>query len=91
MGTRIRPGRTSSTRSSPVSTGTSRSSVSRQRVADYVEYLHSTSSLAREWMTAEESAAFDRAATEIVAPHAADGWLEMTVVAEVTWGTVRAG
>jgi SAM-dependent methyltransferase len=63
----------------------------RQRVADYVEYLHSTSSLAREWMTAEESAAFDRAATEIVAPHAADGWLEMTVVAEVTWGTVRAG
>jgi SAM-dependent methyltransferase len=63
----------------------------RQRADDYVEYLHSTSSLAREWMTPEESAAFDRAATEIIAPHAADGWLEMTVAADITWGTVRAG
>ena len=63
----------------------------RQRLGDYVEYLHSTSSLAREWMTPEEAAAFDRAANEVVAPHEQDGWLEMTVVAEVTWGTVRAG
>jgi SAM-dependent methyltransferase len=62
----------------------------RQRTVDYVEYLHSTSSLAREWMTPEEAAAFDRAATEVIAPHQVDGWLDFTVVAEVTWGAVRA-
>jgi len=62
----------------------------RQRTVDYVEYLHSTSSLAREWMTPEEAAAFDRAATEIIAPHEVAGWLDMTVVAEVTWGALRA-
>jgi SAM-dependent methyltransferase len=63
----------------------------RQRIGDYVEYLHSTSSLAREWMTPEEAAAFDRAATEVIAPYAVAGWLEMTVVAQVSWGTVLAG
>ena len=62
----------------------------RQRIGDYVEYLHSTSSLAREWMTPEEAAAFDRAATEVIAPHEVEGWLDLTVVAEVTWGTVGA-
>ena len=60
----------------------------RQRAEDYVEYLHSTSSLAREWMPAEEAAAFDRAVAEIVAPYATDGWLDMTIVAGVTWGRV---
>jgi SAM-dependent methyltransferase len=63
----------------------------RQRTADYVEFLHSTSSLAREWMTPEEAAAFDRAATEVIVPFEVDGWLDMTVVAEVSWGSVRAG
>jgi hypothetical protein len=63
----------------------------RQRTADFVEFLHSTSSLARAWMTPVEAAAFDRAATEVIAPFEADGWLDMTVVAEVSWGTVRAG
>ena len=63
----------------------------RQRMVDYIEFLHSTSSLAREWMTREEALAFDRAATEVIAPHNVAGWLDMTVVAEVTWGTVRAG
>jgi len=63
----------------------------RQRTVDYIEYLHSTSSLAREWMTPDESATFDRAATEVVAPHDAAGWLDLTVVAEVTWGAVHAG
>jgi hypothetical protein len=42
-------------------------------------------------MTPEEAAAFDHAATEVIAPHAVAGWLELTVVAQVTWGTVRAG
>jgi len=60
----------------------------RQRTADYVEYLHSTSSLAREWMPPEEAAAFDRAITEMVAPYETDGWLDLTVLAEVTWGRV---
>jgi trans-aconitate methyltransferase len=63
----------------------------RQRAVDYVEYLHSTSSLAREWMTPEESAAFDREATAVIAPHGVAGWLDLTVGAEVTWATVRAG
>jgi uncharacterized protein YndB with AHSA1/START domain/SAM-dependent methyltransferase len=60
----------------------------RQRTVDYVEYLHSTSSLAREWMPPEEAAAFDRAITELVAPYETDGWLDMAVVADVTWGRV---
>jgi ubiquinone/menaquinone biosynthesis C-methylase UbiE len=63
----------------------------RQRTVEFIEYLHSTSSLAREWMTPEEAAAFDRAATEVIAPHEVAGWLDTTVVAEVTWGTVYAG
>jgi SAM-dependent methyltransferase len=61
-----------------------------QRTVDYVEYLHSTSSLAREWMPPEEAAAFDRAVTEVVAPYQMDGWLDMAVVADVTWGRVLA-
>jgi SAM-dependent methyltransferase len=60
----------------------------RQRTVHYIEYLHSTSSLAREWMPPEEAAAFDRAITEIVAPYQTDGWLDLTVLAEVTWGRV---
>ena len=60
----------------------------RQRTEDYVEYLHSTSSLAREWMPAEEADAFDWAVTEAVTPCAADGWLDLTIVADVTWGRV---
>jgi 2-polyprenyl-3-methyl-5-hydroxy-6-metoxy-1,4-benzoquinol methylase len=43
------------------------------------------------WMTPEEAASFDRAATEVIAPFEVDGWLDMTVVAEISWGTVRAG
>lgn len=63
----------------------------RQPVACYVEQFHSTASLAREWMRAEESAAFDRAITDVVAPHASGGVLEMTVVADLTWGRPVAG
>lgn len=58
----------------------------RQPVVSYVEQFHSTSALAREWMPAEESAAFDRAIEEVVRPHAVDGILEMGVVAHITWG-----
>jgi ubiquinone/menaquinone biosynthesis C-methylase UbiE len=58
----------------------------RQVVEDYVEQFHSTSSLAREGMPAEESAAFDRAVTDLVRPYSAGGVLEMTVVADLVWG-----
>jgi len=59
----------------------------RQPVASYIEQFHSTSSLAREGMPAEESSAFDRAVTGLVRPYAADGILEMDVVADLAWGT----
>jgi SAM-dependent methyltransferase len=58
----------------------------RQPVDDYVEYLHSTASLAREWMSAAESAAFDQAVTDIVAPFAVGGLLDLAVVAQLAWG-----
>jgi trans-aconitate methyltransferase len=60
----------------------------RQKVGDYVEQFHSTASLAREWMAADEAGAFDRAVEAIVAPYATDGVLDMAVVAEVTWGYI---
>jgi hypothetical protein len=58
----------------------------RQPLASFVEQFHSTASLAREWMSAAESAAFDRAVADVAAPHAADGLLEMDVVARLAWG-----
>ena len=63
----------------------------RQRTEDYVEYLHSTSSLAREWMAPAEAAAFDREVAEAVAPFATDGWLDLPVTARFSWGTVNPG
>jgi hypothetical protein len=65
---------------------TLRPEVFRQPVADYIEQFHSTASLARLWMSAGESAEFDRVVGQIVAPHATDGILELSVVAELTWG-----
>jgi ubiquinone/menaquinone biosynthesis C-methylase UbiE len=58
----------------------------RQPVTFYVEQFHSTSSLARKWMSAEESAAFDHAIEQLVKPYAIDGQLEMTVAASLAWG-----
>lgn len=63
----------------------------RQPAADYVEQFHSTSSLAREWMTAAEAAAFDQAVTQAVAPYATDGIVEFAVVAQLAWGRISAG
>ena len=59
---------------------------SASRLASYVEHFHSTASLAREWMQAAESAAFDQAIIDVAAPYATGGVLEMVVVAHVTWG-----
>lgn len=61
----------------------------RQPVESYIEQFHSTASLAREWMPAGESAAFDRAIAEVVRPYAVDGMLEMAVVAHLSWGRPR--
>ena len=58
----------------------------RQPVAAYIEGLHSTASLARELMSPEETTEFDRAIEAAVRPWVFDGWLEMTVVATITWG-----
>jgi len=57
-----------------------------QTVADYVEQFHSTASLARELMPADEAAAFDEAVTEVVRRNAHDGVLTMDVVATIVWG-----
>ena len=62
----------------------------RQPVAAYIEQFHSTSALAREWMPADEAAAFDLAIEEIVSPYAADGVLDLQVVGSVAWGRPTA-
>ncbi|HYJ68932.1 MAG TPA: class I SAM-dependent methyltransferase [Nocardioidaceae bacterium] len=58
----------------------------RQAVTDYVEQFHSRASLAREHMSPEEAAAFDRAVEDVVRPYAVDGLLELPVVASIRWG-----
>ena len=93
-GRRTRPKcSTSSSRSSRTGREATTPALFRQPVADYIEHFHSTSSLARELMPAEEAAAFDRAVAALVRPHAVDGVLELPVAAELTWGriTVTAG
>ncbi|HEY1642040.1 MAG TPA: hypothetical protein VGG35_15215 [Streptosporangiaceae bacterium] len=62
----------------------------RQRVPDYAEQFHSTSSLARAWMSAAEAAAFRQAVTDAVAPHATDGIVTVPVVAQLAWGRITA-
>jgi len=58
----------------------------RQPVAHYIEQFHSTSSLARELMSSEEAAEFDRAIEAVVTPWSEAGWLDLTVVATIDWG-----
>jgi len=60
----------------------------RQSVASYVEHFHSTASLARELMPAEDSAAFDIEVADLVGPYAVDGQLEMNVVTQLDWGRI---
>jgi hypothetical protein len=57
-------------------------------VHEYVEQFHSTASLARELMPAEESAAFGQAISDLVRPYAVDGVLESAIVADVAWGRI---
>ncbi|WP_328999121.1 class I SAM-dependent methyltransferase [Kribbella sp. NBC_00709] len=73
-------------------TGTARTApvTYRQKVVDYVEGFHSTSSLARDLMTPEEAADFDATVEEAVRPYAKDGVLELKIEAELSWGRPRA-
>ncbi|WP_427894081.1 class I SAM-dependent methyltransferase [Kribbella sp. GL6] len=61
----------------------------RQTVDDYIERLHSTSSLARDLMPVDEAAAFDAGVAEALRPYAQDGVLELTIEAELSWGRPR--
>ncbi|MGW6196700.1 class I SAM-dependent methyltransferase [Kribbella sp. NPDC055110] len=69
-------------------TGTARTErvLHRQKVTDYIERLHSTSSLARGLMPADEAAAFDTSVEAVLRPYAKDGVLELTIEAELSWG-----
>lgn len=58
----------------------------RQPIAAYVESFHSRNGLSRDRMAPAEAAAFDRALTELVAPHAQDGELVLRVAGRVRWG-----
>jgi SAM-dependent methyltransferase len=63
----------------------------RQRTGDYIEQFHSTASLAREWMPAEEAASFGREVRAVVAPFADGDVLQTRIVAQITWGRILAG
>lgn len=58
----------------------------RQTIRDYTEEFHSTATLARELMSEREAQEFDQAIEQIVRPHASDDTLELTIVANLTWG-----
>jgi SAM-dependent methyltransferase len=60
-------------------------------VAGYVESFHARNGLSRDRMSAEAAAAFDRAVTELVAPHACDGKLALAVTGEIVWGLPAPG
>ncbi|MDX2968786.1 class I SAM-dependent methyltransferase [Kribbella solani] len=69
-------------------TGTARTArvTYRQSVADYIEKLHSTSSLARDLMTPDEAAAFDQSVEQTLRPYAHDGVLDLSIEAQLSWG-----
>lgn len=73
-------------------TGTARTErvTYRQRVEDYIERLHSTSSLARDLMPADEAAAFGTGVEAALSPYATDGVLDLTIEAELSWGRPKS-
>lgn len=58
-----------------------------QPVAAYVESFHSRNGFSRERMEAARALAFDAAVTELVRPHARDGYVSATVCSTLIWGT----
>jgi SAM-dependent methyltransferase len=59
----------------------------RQSIVDYIETLHSRSSLSRARMTIEAAAEFDRGVEAFLRPFADDGHVEYDVIGDVVWGT----
>jgi SAM-dependent methyltransferase len=57
-----------------------------QNARDYTEQFHSTASLARELMPAEEAERFDEEIMDVVGHYASDGVLRMEITATVVWG-----
>lgn len=63
----------------------------RPSVASVVEWLHSTSTLAREHMEPEEAAEFAREVAAVLEPRVRDGLVTATVTATVNWGVPTPG
>lgn len=64
----------------------------RQSIEDYLDALHSTSSLARELMSIGEISAFDDDVNRIIGPLAGSGGLlDLRLTSTVTWGRLAAG
>ncbi|HZC07625.1 MAG TPA: class I SAM-dependent methyltransferase [Ktedonobacterales bacterium] len=61
-----------------------------QRLAAYVESIHSRNGFSRDRMRPEDAAAFDAAATNLIAPHAPSGQVTLHIGAELRWGSPRA-
>jgi SAM-dependent methyltransferase len=59
-------------------------------IDEYIYGLHATSSLARNRMGEQQARAFDEEVRALVAPRARDGVLELSVGAQVDWGTPLA-
>lgn len=55
-------------------------------IVAYVESFHARNGLSRDRMTLRAAATFDREMIALVAPHANDGLVTLTVTAEVVWG-----
>ncbi len=57
-----------------------------QPARDYIEQFHSTASLARELMPADEAAQFDDKVAAVVREYERDGQLSLPITASVVWG-----
>ncbi|MEN3267141.1 class I SAM-dependent methyltransferase [Pseudonocardia sp.] len=57
-----------------------------QPVRDYIEQFHSTASLARELMSADEATRFDDKVAAVVREYEQDGQLSFPITASVVWG-----
>jgi SAM-dependent methyltransferase len=57
-----------------------------QPVAAYVESFHARNGFSRDRMAPALAAAFDTAVTGLVAPHAGDGVVRLSVAGEIVWG-----
>jgi SAM-dependent methyltransferase len=57
-----------------------------QRVADYIESIHSRNGFSRDRMPPDDAAAFDAAAHALIAPHAPGGMVALRIGAALRWG-----